>query len=178
MKIYTKTGDKGKTSLFDGTITSKNDVSIDALGALDELNAHLGLIITLIENQAIQAQLQEIQNNIFVVSGYVATPTRVSKYLPSMDVAIIEILEKQIDVWTNELPPLTHFILPGGSTAVAHIHIARTICRRAERSVILMNEPFDLNVMIPYLNRLSDYLFTLARWVGYINRTPEIVWNP
>jgi cob(I)alamin adenosyltransferase len=164
-KIYTKTGDKGITSLLGGTRVKKYHERIEAYGTIDELNSYIGLI----RDQKIALHykeiLSEIQNCLFIIESLLATETcGKTKKLPCIKLTDIKLLEKEIDMMNKTFPELTSFILPGGHTIVSFCHIARCVCRRAERLVIHLAEAVELDeLLIKYLNRLSDYLFVLAR---------------
>ena len=171
MKIYTKTGDKGTTSLVYGQRVAKNDLRVEAYGTCDETNSMIGLAVSYlkIENfqgkEIIENVYHKIQTNLFHVGAELATPTgkEVKWKLASTE---IELLEKQIDEWDTTLPGLTNFILPGGHPAGAAFHVARTIARRAERCVVSLGEEVN-PLVLAYLNRLSDLLFVTARYVNY-----------
>lgn len=180
MKIYTKTGDKGYTSLIGGTRVPKHHLRIESYGTVDELNSYIGLI----RDQDIAAHdkqmLKEVQDRLFTIGSSLASDPEKSKMIiPDLHEADIELLEKEMDAINEQLPELRHFILPGGNNAISFCHIARCVCRRAERlSVHLAEESrVDEKVNI-YLNRLSDYLFTLARKIGNDNSIPENEWVP
>lgn len=180
MKIYTKTGDKGYTSLIGGTRVPKHHLRIESYGTVDELNSYIGLI----RDQDIAAHdqqvLKEIQDRLFTIGSSLASdPERSKMIIPDLHEADIELLEKEMDRINEQLPELRHFILPGGNNAVSFCHIARCVCRRAERlSVHLAEESIvDAKVNV-YLNRLSDYLFTLARKIGNEHKVPENQWIP
>ncbi|HVV55810.1 MAG TPA: cob(I)yrinic acid a,c-diamide adenosyltransferase [Mucilaginibacter sp.] len=180
MKIYTKTGDKGLTSLIGGTRVPKHHLRIESYGTVDELNSWIGLI----RDQDISAHdkdiLKEIQDRLFTIgSSLAADPERSKMVIPDLRKADIELLEKEIDRMDGELPELRHFILPGGSNAVSFCHVARCVCRRAERLAVELSgeSSVDEDVLI-YLNRLSDYLFTLARKAGFEHKIPENQWIP
>ena len=180
MKIYTKTGDKGYTSLIGGTRVPKHHLRIESYGTVDELNSYIGLI----RDQDISAYdkdlLKQIQDRLFTIgSSLAADPEKSRMVIPDLHTEDIELLEKEMDRMNETLPELRHFILPGGSNAISYCHIARCVCRRAERlSVHLAVEStVDEKVNI-YLNRLSDYLFTLARMIGHQNKVPENQWIP
>ena len=180
MKIYTKTGDKGLTSLIGGTRVPKHHLRIESYGTVDELNSYIGLI----RDQGIAERhkevLKEVQDRLFTIGSSLASDPDTSKMkIPDLHLADIELLENQIDLMDAELPALRHFILPGGSNAVSFCHIARCVCRRAERlSVHLSEDSFVDDKVIVYLNRLSDYLFTLARKIGNEQQIPENQWIP
>ncbi|OKS85508.1 cob(I)yrinic acid a,c-diamide adenosyltransferase [Mucilaginibacter polytrichastri] len=180
MKIYTKTGDKGFTSLIGGTRVPKHHIRIESYGTVDELNSYIGLI----RDQDIAQHdidiLKEIQDRLFTIgSSLAADPERSKMVIPDLDMADVELLEHEMDEMNKILPELKHFILPGGSNAVSFCHLARCVCRRAERLTVQLaaDSPVDEKVTI-YLNRLSDYLFTLARKVGYEHKIPENKWIP
>ena len=178
-RIYTRTGDKGKTGLIGGTRIAKNDVRLEAYGTIDELNSHIGLLRTY-AGQDISDQLIMIQNQLFKIGSYLATDSTVSDFRDSIkfeDVRIEE-LEKSIDKLEKDLPELTGFILPGGHESVSFCHIARTVCRRSERRVLSLAEQDDIDIwIISYLNRLSDFLFVLARYFSNFFRAEEIQWD-
>lgn len=185
MKIYTKTGDKGETSLFTGQRVPKTDPFIEALGSVDECNSALGTALAFLqqtpEMKEVRQQLETIQHALFDVGAALATPrTRAGQSKlekTRFDEEEIEELEKWIDKMESELPPLKEFILPGGHPAGAALHLARSICRRAERRVIPLNADVSETVLI-YLNRLSDYLFSVSRYVNFIVKCPETKWMP
>ena len=185
MKIYTKTGDEGKTSLFGGKRVYKFDLRIEAYGTVDELNSFIGLLRDQeIENQTID-NLITIQNKLFTLGAMLATPPEKEKLKSGKDRLKIDkisaddiaFLEKEIDTMNEQLPPMTHFILPGGHPSVSTCHIARSVCRRAERITVHLaqTETVDQHIII-YLNRLSDYLFVLARKLSVENKAKEIPW--
>lgn len=187
MKIYTKTGDKGKTSLFGGTRVPKYHLRIEAYGTVDELNSYIGLI----RDQKIDAHTTEmllkIQNELFTLGSMLATPPE-KEILKSGKERLninkvgeesVALLENEIDQMNESLPPMSHFILPGGHTTVSFCHITRCICRRAERITTLLSDESSINPQIlVYLNRLSDYLFVLARKLTIDNQALEIPWIP
>lgn len=180
MKIYTKTGDKGQTSLIGGTRVAKHHLRIESYGTVDELNSYIGLI----RDQDIAAKhkdmLKEVQDRLFTIGASLAADPEKSKMkIPDLHIADIELLENDIDRMDGELPQLRHFILPGGSNAVSFCHIARCVCRRAERlAVHLSEDSFVDEKVVTYLNRLSDYLFTLARKIGNEQQIAENEWIP
>lgn len=187
MKIYTKTGDKGKTSLFGGTRVSKYNLRIESYGTVDELNSYIGLI----RDQKIDKHsfdvLVKIQNELFTLGSMLATPKEKELLksgkerlnIPKINNNDITFLEKEIDKMNENLPNMTNFILPGGHTTVSYCHIARTVCRRAERITVNLSESEDINIItITYLNRLSDYLFVLARKLTLDNQALEVTWMP
>lgn len=162
-KIYTRGGDQGKTGLADGTRTRKSDIRIEALGAIDEINAHLGLLTTQIKDERLTRIVAKIQHELFDLGAALAK-ARTNQPHQVLPPGAVEALEQHIDILETQLPPLTGFILPGGTTTSAQAHISRTICRRAERRVFQLAETEPVPEEIPrYLNRLSDFLFVLAR---------------
>ncbi|MEO6189144.1 MAG: cob(I)yrinic acid a,c-diamide adenosyltransferase [Saprospiraceae bacterium] len=180
MKIYTKTGDTGTTALYGGKRVSKDDIRVEAYGSVDELNAFLGLTISKISDANILLQLNIIQNELFVIGSHLATdPSKPKLKLPELNQNSISSLEKSIDRMDAVIPELKYFVLPGGSHLIASIHICRTVCRRAERRVVSLSKLQVIDeIIIVYLNRLSDYLFVLARYVGYLTNVEEIPWKP
>jgi cob(I)alamin adenosyltransferase len=178
VKIYTRTGDSGDTSLFDGTRTRKNDPRVDAYGDVDELNAWLGLARAEHTDPVIETYLPAIQRDLFALGSQLADPgeklaARVNKaFLSDADV---ERLEQAIDRLEGGLPPLRRFILAGGTKAGAALHVARTVCRRAERRMVALDPPCDA-ILLRYINRLSDLLFVLARDVNHRSGAPESEW--
>ncbi len=179
-KIYTKTGDKGRTALIGGTRVPKYDIRIEAYGTVDELNSYLGLIRDQNIDNRSKELLLEIQKRLFTLESSLAQDEKsVTLALPSLLVKDVEMLEKEIDKMNEHLPELTAFILPGGHPTVSYCHVARTVCRRAERLTILRNKEFPTDTLnIQYLNRLSDYLFVLARKFSHDLGIPEPLWKP
>ena len=187
MKIYTKTGDKGTTALFGGTRVPKHHIRIDSYGTVDELNSHLGLIRDQDINQHYKTIVMDIQDKLFTVGAILATdPDKATLKsgkdrlnIPKISEADISKLEQEMDTMNEALPPMTHFVLPGGHQTVSFCHIARCVCRRAERLASALN---DLEPVQPeslkYLNRLSDYLFVLARKLSYDLQAEEVKWIP
>ena len=186
MKIYTKTGDKGETALYGGTRVSKASARVESYGTIDELNSFIGFAKTEITDEIVLNQLKKIQFDLFTVGSESATPTdkltlangksRLSLVISETE---IEELENWMDDFEEELQPLQYFILPGGGKAATSLHICRTVCRRAERSLVFLNETEAVRPeLIKYLNRLSDYLFVLARYMSKINNESEEYWNP
>ena len=180
MKIYTKTGDKGYTSLIGGTRVPKHHLRIESYGTVDELNSYIGLI----RDQDITAHdkqlLKEIQDRLFTIGSSLASDPEKSKMIiPDLNDADIELLEKEMDSMNENLPELRHFILPGGNNAISFCHIARCVCRRAERLSVHLSEESQVdNKVNIYLNRLSDYLFVLSRKIGNDHKVPENQWIP
>ncbi|MGQ1890340.1 cob(I)yrinic acid a,c-diamide adenosyltransferase [Thermophagus sp. OGC60D27] len=181
-RIYTKTGDRGKTVLIGGTMVPKYHYRLEAYGTVDELNAHIGLIKAFSKNEEhTESSLSRIQHQLFNIGAYLATDDSVSDLRSRIKEgeAEIEFLEKEIDTIDQSLPPLKNFILPGGHPAAAQCHIARTVCRRAERQVVRMAEESEVAPwIIRYLNRLSDYFFILSRYLAKYFNNEEIRWDP
>jgi len=179
MKIYTKTGDEGSTSLFGGQRVSKADPRIDAYGTVDELNAHIGLVRDQEVNQKRREDLIEIQNKLFVMGAMLATVPGNSKVkIPNLVESDVKMLEARIDEMDKTLPPMRSFVLPGGHISVSMGHVARTVCRRAERLVVALGGVDEVDpLVITYLNRLSDYLFILCRQMAMELRVEEVPWK-
>ncbi len=180
MKIYTKTGDKGQTSLIGGTRVPKNNIRIEAYGTVDELNSWIGLLRDTILDSHVKTILIEVQDRLFTIgSSLAADPEKSKMKLPDLLESDVTLLEHEIDVMDKVLPPMKSFVLPGGNEIVSHCHIARCVCRRAERCTIHLTETSPVNeIVIHYLNRLSDYLFTLSRKLSLDLGTEEIPWKP
>lgn len=184
MKIYTKTGDKGETSLYSGQRVLKNDPFIEAIGIIDECNSSIGAAISFFPTdlQTLKKQLETVQHALFDIGAAVATPrtrataTKLKK--TRFDPESVEQLERWIDELETHLPPLRHFILPGGHPAGAMLHLSRTICRTAERFLIplLLSQEISEHILC-YLNRLSDYLFVASRFANHKLGSPEIAWE-
>ena len=187
MKIYTKTGDKGTTALIGGTRVSKNHIRIDSYGTVDELNAFLGLLRDQEIHNNYKKTLTAIQNNLFIVGAILATDPdkailksgKERLDIDKISQEDIAYLENEIDEMNKSLPPMTNFILPGGHTTVSYCHIARCVCRRAERIITALNDLEPVNEMVlMYLNRLSDFLFVLARKLSQDLQAEEVKWVP
>lgn len=189
MKIYTKTGDKGSTSLIGGTKVLKSNGRIEAYGTVDELNSWIGLCRDLLTDTAGKEMLQEIQDRLFTIGSSLACdPEKEPKMrIPDLKESDIELLETEIDRMSGAIPPMKSFILPGGHPVVSQLHIARCVCRRAERCCVrlemgtaegISEENVAEDIIIKYLNRLSDYLFILGRYTGHLLAAPEIPWKP
>lgn len=178
MKIYTKGGDKGKTSLFDGTRIYKDDIRVESYGNVDELNSFIGVLVCSLEDQTTITLLQKIQSTLFSIGSILAAGENPSFELQPIQAEPIELLESSIDNYESHLPKLTNFILPGGNVASGHAHVCRTICRRAERRIISLSKEqnIDSNI-IKYLNRLSDYFFVLSRKLVYDAGDDEVIWT-
>lgn len=179
MKIYTKTGDKGETSLLGGARVSKSNNRIHTYGTVDELNSHIGLLRDQEVNNSRSELLYQIQNNLFSIGSILAAqPDKKIDYLPELKEAAVLDLENAMDEMNTLLPDMKNFILPGGNQAVSFCHIARCVCRRAEREVVnLANQEAVAEIIIIYLNRLSDYLFVLARMMAKDLGAEEIIWK-
>src|SRR5574338_87389 len=177
MKIYTKTGDAGKTSLIGGTKVLKSDPRIEAYGTVDELNSYIGLVSDFCNDETAKVILKEIQDRLFTIGAELACdPKKDTKVpIPDLHESDVELLEKEMDRMDAELPRMKNFILPGGLPAVSFMHVARCVCRRAERCCVnLMETEGGVNpLIIKYINRLSDYLFMLARYTGMKSNAPE-----
>jgi cob(I)alamin adenosyltransferase len=181
-KIYTKTGDLGKTSLIGGTKVSKNNIRIDAYGTIDELNSFIGLSADQLTHQPSKDILKEIQDRLFTIGSSLACdPDKAPQLkIPDLKEQDVELLEREIDKMNDDLAEMKSFILPGGHVAISTAHVTRCVCRRAERICVNMieNNLFVDPLIIKYLNRLSDYLFVLARFIGYLLRVEDIPWKP
>lgn len=178
MKVYTKTGDKGETSLIGGNRVPKNHLRIDAYGTVDELNAFVGLLRDHTGPQASRDLLYQIQNNLFVIGSNLASAPGARMALPLLEQVEIEALELAIDEMETQLEPLKNFILPGGHPAISHAHLARCVCRRAERICVALNDVSIIEpIIISYLNRLSDYFFVLARFLAKELDVQETIWQ-
>jgi cob(I)alamin adenosyltransferase len=180
MKIYTKTGDKGYTSLIGGVRVPKYHIRIDAYGTVDELNSWIGLIGDQDIDEHDKQTLKHIQDRLFTIgSSLAADPEKSQMVIPDLQDQDIDLLEGEMDTMNIRLPELRNFILPGGSNAISYCHIARCVCRRAERITVHLAEESEVDEkVIIYLNRLSDYLFTLARKSAHENNIPENQWRP
>jgi cob(I)alamin adenosyltransferase len=179
VKIYTRTGDAGETGLFDGRRVSKSDQRVDAYGEVDELNAAIGVAVSAGVDPAMSAMLEAIQRDLFAVGGRLADPSaKIAERVEKVQVAStdVERLERWIDQLESELPPLRRFILPGGAAAGAALHLARTVCRRAERRMVLLGPGEVPSELLAYVNRLSDFLFVAARAANRRAGVPELEW--
>ncbi|HEX8618516.1 MAG TPA: cob(I)yrinic acid a,c-diamide adenosyltransferase [Thermoanaerobaculia bacterium] len=176
MKIYTRTGDEGLTSLFGGARVAKNDARIEAYGTLDELNSHVGVARSSLIPGETDAVLHQVQHDLFEIGAHLASPG--TSRFPGVDPQRIEELETAIDTMERELEPLRNFVLPAGSAPAAQLHVARTVCRRAERLVVALHDdsPATLST-IAYLNRLSDYLFVAARFANRRAGVDDVPWK-
>ena len=180
MKIYTKTGDQGTTGLFGGKRVPKDDLRIETYGTIDELNSWIGLVRDQPVNQSREEILIHIQDRLFTIGSILATdPGNTKVKIPALLEEDITTLEKAIDAMDAELPPMRFFVLPGGHQSVSHGHIARTVCRRAERLTISLSRQEEVQpIVIKYLNRLSDYIFMLCRKMAHELNAPEAPWKP
>ncbi len=182
LKIYTRTGDKGTTSLIGGTKVSKAHIRIETYGTVDELNSWIGLVNDQLSHKHSKKILKEIQDRLFTIGSSLACdPEKEPKMIiPDLHDTDIELLEKEIDKMNDKIPPMKSFILPGGHVAVSSAHVARCVCRRSERLCVSLQEQnlFVDPLVIKYLNRLSDYLFVLARYIGHRLKVKEIPWKP
>jgi cob(I)alamin adenosyltransferase len=181
-KIYTKTGDEGKTSLLGGTKVPKSHIRINAYGTVDELNSFIGLLGDLFSDMHSREVLREIQDRLFTIGSSLACDPgkEISMQIPELRESDILRLETEIDEMNKVLPEMKSFILPGGNSTVSTAHICRTVCRRAERIIVELDasEPQGQKLIIKYLNRLSDYLFVLARYIGLLAGAEEVRWKP
>jgi cob(I)alamin adenosyltransferase len=179
-RIYTKTGDKGETSLIGGVRVPKYHIRIESYGTIDELNSYIGLIIDCMAGKEKSGTLYEIQDRLFTIGSVLASdPEKSRMKVPDVQESDINLLENEMDAMDAELPALKNFILPGGTMAASHCHVARCICRRAERLVVhLASETEVPDIIIRYLNRLSDYLFMFARKLVHDAGATETPWRP
>ena len=178
-RIYTKTGDHGETALFGGRRVPKNHWRVEAYGTVDELNSFIGLLCDALENKPLQDMLQEIQHRLFSIGAHLASDPEQPLPSPDLRPGDIHLLESAMDRMDEQLPPLRNFILPGGHPTVSLCHVCRTVCRRAERLAVGLqqHEPVDEQVL-QYLNRLSDYFFMLSRQLAFDAGVAEIAWHP
>ncbi len=177
-KIYTKTGDKGETSLFGGQRLSKSHIRIESYGTIDELNAHLGMVRDSLSDETARQLLREVQDRLFDIGAHLATAPGKQTPAPGIREGDIAGLEAAIDEMDAQLPELKNFILPGGHPHVSACHIARCVCRRAERRVVALQDEETVNpLIVRYLNRLSDYLFVLSRKIGLDRGADEVIWT-
>lgn len=178
MKIYTKTGDKGDTGLWGPRRVAKDNARIQAYGTVDECNAVLGVARSLLQDPALDNLLAQLQNQLFVVGSDLAAFDLTMDNVPRIQATDVEKLEQEIDQLENELPPLTQFILPGGTPAAAQLHLARTVCRRSERETVALTTQEEINPhVVKYLNRLSDLLFVLGRVANHRAGQPDVPWQ-
>ncbi len=178
-RIYTKTGDQGETSLFGGRRLLKSELRIEAYGTVDELNSHLGLVRDYAQEAGVKVLLKSIQDLLFTLGANLASDPEKALPVPDIQEEDITILEQEIDRMNEGLPELKNFILPGGHPAVSFCHIARCVCRRAERLTVHLAQQEQVPpILIKYLNRLSDYLFVLARHLAKEQGVEEVIWSP
>ena len=178
MKVYTKAGDKGLTSLFGGSKISKDDIRIEAYGTVDELNCHIGLLISLVDEPEINDFLRSIQSMLFDIGSHLASDGTANQFLPHLPVEIVNKLEMLMDDYTGKLPELKSFILPRGNQRIAVAHICRTVCRRAERRTVSLSRSETIDeFIVVFLNRLSDYFFVLSRYLSLLDDINEEKWN-
>jgi cob(I)alamin adenosyltransferase len=181
MKIYTRTGDDGTTGLIGGSRVKKHNIRLESYGTIDELNSYIGLIRSMLTDKQTDNILEIVQNKLFVIGANLATDESIEmirKQLPCKK-SDIELLENEMDKMNANLPELRNFILPGGSQAASFCHVARTVCRRAERRIVELSEKAEVDAnLIKFVNRLSDYLFVLSRKVNLDQKAPEILWSP
>ncbi|MDP2174593.1 MAG: cob(I)yrinic acid a,c-diamide adenosyltransferase [Bacteroidota bacterium] len=180
MKIYTKRGDNGTTSLIGGDRVLKSHYRIEAYGTIDELNSHIGILRSFVNDHNNQNVLKEVQDRLFTIGSLLASAPTSKMIVPDLNPSDTELLENSMDKMNEELPELRAFILPAGSLSIAQCHVARCVCRRAERLVVALSqiEKLDDVLIIEYLNRLSDYLFVLSRYVGKAEGVKEVNWHP
>lgn len=182
IKIYTKTGDSGTTSLIGGTKVPKSHLRIESYGTVDELNSNIGFASDCILHQPTKDMLKEIQDRLFTIGSSLACDPDKEPLMkiPDLKESDVLLLESEIDKMNEVLPPMKHFIIPGGHQAVSSLHICRCVCRRAERICVFLDQEkiFVDPLVIKYLNRLSDYLFVLARFIGHILQVQEMPWKP
>jgi cob(I)alamin adenosyltransferase len=179
MSVYTRFGDKGKTSLYAGKTVSKASIRVEAYGSIDELNSFLGIVLFKTKDKTNKKELVKIQNDLFEIGSALANPAKnKDKFLSEYLVKRVQSFEKQIDAITQKLPELENFILPGGGSLGSSLHFARTIARRAERKIVELSQKEDVNgEILVYTNRLSDLLFTLARDINVREKQKEIIWK-
>ncbi|MBS4027397.1 MAG: cob(I)yrinic acid a,c-diamide adenosyltransferase [Ignavibacteriales bacterium] len=179
MKIYTKTGDKGETSLYGGKRVSKSTLRIEAYGTVDELNSVIGICRSMWPPEELDGILEELQEVLFVLGADLATPLDATTKIHRISTEDVEQLEKYIDSIEPQLEPLKSFILPGGTGVASYLHFTRTICRRAERVVVQLSKEESIgDIPVIFINRLSDFLFVLARWANKLEGREEIKWSP
>jgi cob(I)alamin adenosyltransferase len=179
VKIYTKTGDSGTTSLFGGKRVRKDDLRIDTYGTVDELNSHIGLLLSSIEDESVRIYLLLLQSRLFTLGSNLASDPEKEMIVPDITNQDVEQMEAEIDSMDVVLSPLTNFIMPSGSQAIAQAHVCRTVCRRAERLMVALSAVSKVDeLLITFVNRLSDYFFVLSRYIGHMQGVSEIPWQP
>ncbi len=181
MKIYTRTGDDGTTGLVGGTRVKKHNIRLESYGTIDELNSYIGMIRSMQNDNSVNIILEIIQNKLFVIGANLATEESIDiirEHLPCKK-RDVDLLEQEMDRMNEQLPELRNFILPGGSQVSSVCHVARTVCRRAERRIVELSENhFVDEILVKFVNRLSDYLFVLSRYLNIAQNCPEILWEP
>ena len=178
--VYTRTGDKGTTGLIGGTRVPKNHIRLDAYGTVDELNAQLGLLVTYLKDESDHSFVLAVQNKLFTVGSHLATDTDKIALKEASVISLddIKMMEQEIDRIDEKLPSLKAFVIPGGSRGAAVCHVCRTVCRRAERTMLSLSESYKISEeVLSYINRLSDYLFVLSRKINVDEKNDEIFWN-
>jgi cob(I)alamin adenosyltransferase len=179
MKIYTKKGDKGETSLIGGARVKKHHIRIEAYGTIDELNSYIGILRSFADAQINAPVLSEVQDRLFTIGSLLASAPGSKMIVPDLHDSDISLLETSIDKMHEELPELKSFVLPAGSMEVAHCHVARCICRRAERLIVHLSEDQEIEPnILQYINRLSDYLFVVGRYTAKVQGVEEVAWKP
>lgn len=179
MKIYTKKGDMGETSLIGGLRVPKHHVRIESYGTIDELNSYIGVLRSFVSDSINTSILPEIQDRLFTVGSLLASAPGSKMIVPDLHAEDVQLLEKAIDSMHLELPELKSFVLPAGNMSVAQCHVARCVCRRAERLIVHLNELESVEpIVLQYINRLSDYLFVLARYQAHTDKVEEVSWKP
>ncbi len=181
MKVYTKTGDKGKTSLIGGEKVYKDEAQIEAYGTVDELNSYLGLVRDYNQIQSHEKDfIISVQNDLFVIGSLLAESKEKNKMkLPQITEQMIDNIESEIDILESKLEPMKFFVLPGGHKLISHLHIARCICRRAERRIVTISNQIEVSpIILKYINRLSDYIFVLSRYMAFKLDIKETPWIP
>jgi cob(I)alamin adenosyltransferase len=179
MKIYTKKGDKGETSLIGGDRVKKHHIRIEAYGTIDELNSYIGILRSFADEQINAPVLSEVQDRLFTIGSLLASAPGSKMIVPDLHDSDISLLEVSIDKMHEELPELKSFVLPAGSREIAHCHVARCICRRAERLIVHLSEDQEIDPnILQYINRLSDYLFVVGRYTAKVQGVEEVSWKP
>ena len=179
MKIYTKKGDQGQTSLIGGDRVSKHHIRIEAYGTIDELNSYIGILRSFVTDEINNPVLPEVQDRLFTIGSLLAQAPNSKMILPDLNDTDIVLLENSIDKMNEILPALRSFVLPAGSIEIAHCHVARCVCRRGERLIVQLDELQHVEPeILKYINRLSDYLFVLGRYIGHLKNVPEVSWKP
>lgn len=179
MKVYTKKGDQGETSLIGGTRVLKSSLRIEAYGTVDELNSYIGVVSDAFDHAHSRSILKEVQDRLFTIGSILASAPDSKMIVPDLKDSDVELLEKEMDAMNEGLPELRAFILPGGNIASSYAHLARCVCRRAERIIVDLAQTEDIEALtISYINRLSDYFFVLSRYILHVNNGEEVTWTP